>query len=276
MSNNENRGGQFLVGMVILFIILAALREAQGLAVILILAGLAYLASRFSANNGQESWGRWLSQLSDTFSSTNGEDYADEPEPARQAAAEPVYKHALEAVRRAGLNPDDVQVLVVDIGTMAFKGDQDPVVYRTWEIPDDVDYIQPFVQLRLPTRATGRIRFEVIDNEGETMFVHEDMHQLVRGRNLVTPAARLPVHDAQAMDGQWTLKVSADGVTIAEHRFTWEEATSTTIRRHISEDGEISNEMRAALAENRLGKMSLEELLSFQEDDEPQQQQRRK
>ena len=84
-----------------------SLREAQGLAVILILAGLAFLASRFSANNGQESWGRWLSQLSDTFSgSTNGEDYADEPEPARQAAAEPVYKHALEAVRRAGLNPD--------------------------------------------------------------------------------------------------------------------------------------------------------------------------
>jgi hypothetical protein len=68
--------------------------------------------------------------------------------------------------------------------------------------------------------------------------------------------------------------VSADGVLLAAHRFEWEEATSTAIRRHLGEDGEISSEMRAVLAESRLETISLDELLAPQ-DEEPREQQRR-
>jgi len=193
----------------------------------------------------------------------------------RQTGAEKVYAHALRAVELAGINPDTAQVLPVDLGVMVFQGDNDPVVYRTQPIPDDADYIQPFVQLRLPTRAVGRIKFEIIDSDGQIIFIHEDVTSLERGRNLVTPSARLPIHDAHAMLGNWQIRITADGMPLAVHKFMWQETNTRAIRRHITADGELSNELRASLAENRLGKMSLDELLSFQDgDEEPQPQSR--
>jgi hypothetical protein len=158
-------------------------------------------------------------------------------------------------------------VLPVDIGVMAFSSSDDPVIYRTASVPDDIDYVQPYVQLRLPTRAVGRIRFELIDSDGQVLFIHEDRYELKAGMNLITPSARLPIHDAHAMTGDWRLHVSADGVPIADHHFAWEESASRLIRRHLSEDGEISNEIRAMMAENRLEQMSLDDLLSDQQDD---------
>jgi hypothetical protein len=56
-------------------------------------------------------------------------------ETGRQSGAEKVYAHALRAVERAGLDPNEVRVLPVDIGVMAFRGDLDPMVYRTHEVP---------------------------------------------------------------------------------------------------------------------------------------------
>jgi hypothetical protein len=166
-------------------------------------------------------------------------------------------------------------VLATDIGVMAFKSDQDPVVYRTRDVPDDIDYLQPYVQLRLPTKAVGRIRFEILDAQGDRVFVHEEYHQLERGRNLITPAARMPIHDALSMDGPWELRVSADGTLLAVHEFGWDESATKVVRRHLSEDGEINSELRAALAENRLQDMSLDELLAFQDAEESQAEQRR-
>jgi hypothetical protein len=154
---------------------------------------------------------------------------------------------------------------------MAFSADQDPTISRTKPVLDDVDYIQPFVQLRLPTRAVGRVRFEILDSDGQTLFIHEDHHQLQRGRNLVTPSARLPIHDAHNMNDAWQLRVSADGVLLAVHQFGWQESTTKAIRRHLREDGELSNEVRAMLAESRLQKMSLDELLSDQQIEEQSQ-----
>ena len=59
---------------------------------------------------------------------------------------------------------------------------------------------------------------------------------------------------------------------LAEHRFEFSEATNSAIRRHIGEDGEINTELRAVMAESRLPKMSLDDLLAYQDDDEQQQQ----
>ncbi len=189
-----------------------------------------------------------------------------------------VYAHALDATRRAGLDPTETHVLPIDIGVMAFSSDQEPIIYRTRPVLDDIDYLQPFVQLRLPTRARGRIRFEIIDSDGQTLFVHEEDHEFERGRNLITPAARLPIHDAHAIHDGWELRVSADGVLIADHHFEWEESTTKVIRRHLKEDGELSHEVRAMMAENRLQRMSLDELLEPQrpEDSESERQQSRR
>ncbi|MCC6804535.1 MAG: hypothetical protein IT319_16745, partial [Anaerolineae bacterium] len=51
--------------------------------------------------------------------------------------------------------------------------------------------------------------------------------------------------------------------------FAWQESASKAIRRHLTEDGELSGEIRAMMAENRLQRMSLDDLLEEQEAAEP-------
>ena len=255
--NRDRRFGEIMLGLFLLIGGIAAIGGDSALTLILIVAGLYLLARRFDQAAQTELNSR---------RSAREDDYAfEEPLPA-QPRADQVYAHALDAVRRAGLDPAETHVLPTDIGVMAFSGDQEPTIYRTRPVPDDVDYIQPFVQLRLPTRAHGRIRFEIVDSDNQVLFVHEEDHDFQRGRNLITPAARLPIHDAHAMQKGWQLRISADGMVIAEHDFQWQESTSRAIRRHISEDGEINNEVRAMMAENRLQKLSLDELLAEQEE----------
>ncbi|HSS97304.1 MAG TPA: hypothetical protein VLK33_09750, partial [Terriglobales bacterium] len=73
----------------------------------------------------------------------------------------------------------------------------------------------------------------------------------------------------------WKLRISADGMPLATHTFDWQESDVKRVRRHITEDGEISNELRTALAESRLQKLSLDELLGYEDGDEQAQQGRR-
>jgi hypothetical protein len=269
MTNTQpQRKWQILGGIFLLLFGLSALPGEAGMGLILMALGGWLLWKQLNSNVGMSAA---IPQHYDDSDYDVDEDYTP-----RQTGTEKVYAHALRAVEQAGLDPDTAQVLPVDLGVMVFQGDNDPVVFRSQAIPDDADYIQPFVQLRLPTRAVGRIKFEIIDSDGQVIFIHEDVTNLERGRNLVTPSARLPIHDAHAMLGSWQVRISADGMPLAVHKFMWQETNTRAIRRHITADGELSNELRASLAENRLGKMSLDELLSFQDgDEEPQRQQRR-
>ena len=272
--NFRNNRNTILLAFILLMLAGVALLESSAL-VVLILLGLLFLVRQFDNNqlNSSTDSSADYDTSGDYYYGEDEYDYdAYEAPQARQAQSEPVYRHALEAVERAGLNPDSVQVLAVDVGVMALKDNGEPSVFRTWTLPDDVDYIQPFVQLRLPSKANGRIKFEVVDSTGKVVFVHEDNHKLERGRNFVTPAARLPIHDGHNLDGHWGLRISADGVLLADHRFEFSEATNNAIRRHIGEDGEINTELRAVMAESRLPKMSLDDLLSYQDDEDQQQQ----
>lgn len=245
-----------------------------GLGILLVILGLYSLGGDFSAAMIFGGLGLYL--LYRQFDNSRANIEAERQsissyEVEAQPRADQVYAHALDAVREAGLDPTNTHVLPIDIGVMAFSADQDPTIFRTKPVFDDVDYVQPFVQLRLPTNAVGRVRFEIMDSDGQVLFIHEEYHQLQKGRNLVTPAARLPIHDAHNMHGDWQLRVSADGVLLAVHHFGWQESTTKAIRRHLREDGELSNEVRAMLAESRLQKMSLDELLADQQiDEQPQ------
>lgn len=271
--NNRNT---ILLAFILLMLAGVALLESSAL-VVLILLGLLFLVRQFDNNQldtGYDYDSNYDTDYDYYEDSTYGYeyDYDEESRINRQAHTDPVYRHALESVERAGLNPDDVQVLVVDIGVMAFKEDGEPTVFRTWSLPDDVDYVQPFVWLRLPSQATGLIRFELLDAAGDVIYVHEDDHNLQRGRNFVVPKTRLPIHEALELDGTWGLRVSADGVTLAEHQFNFLEPSDAAIRRHIGEDGEINTELRAVMQESRLPKMSLDDLLAYQEQEDEQQQ----
>ena len=191
---------------------------------------------------------------------------------SRKPAGESVFPHALAAVREAGLNPEKLAVLPVDIGLIAFYGDDLPELHHTRSIPDDSDYIQPFVQLRVPHTAIGQVRFEILDHYGQQVFVHEDRYQLERGRNLVMPSARIPLHDEHHIAGVWELCIYADNRLIARHIFGWDSAQAPDFERHIGEDGELNSELRAILAQSRLTDISLDELLADQENPDDQQQ----
>jgi hypothetical protein len=260
--DTNRRFVEVILALFFLFVGASALGIESPLFILLAIVGIYLLFRQFDAS-------RQGSRMVEERDYT-GEEFEEQP------ARERIYRHALEAVKEAGLDPDQVRVLVTDIGVMAFKNDEDPVVYRTRDVPDDVDYIQPFVQLRLPTKAVGRIRFEIVDSYGQRLFVHEDNKQLEQGRNLVVPASRLPIHDALAIHNDWELRISADGVPLATHLFNWEETTTRIVRRHLSEDGEISSELRSTLAENRLEKMSLDDLLGYQDDESDSQQRSRR
>lgn len=185
----------------------------------------------------------------------------------RPASNETSHDHALQAVQRAGRDPYRAQVLPVDLGLLAFRGDDEPVIHRTYPVADDSDYVQPFVQLRVPEAVVGSVRFELLDEYGELAFVHEEEYALQRGRNLVIPSTRMPVHDERLTVGRWEMRVLAGGMVLASHLFSWENSDDDEFRRHLGEDGEISSSMRAVLAENRLGDMSLDDLLSDQDED---------
>jgi hypothetical protein len=262
--NTRNFGGREIAVIGLLLFIFLSIASSELIPVLFIAAALYALARMYDSqrNSSSDSASRIPRRT------PISRERPPEVIPSRSASAETVYRHALDSVKAAGLNPDEVRVLPVDIGVVVFRGDEVPAPYRTHPVPDDADYIQPFVQLRLPQRAIGKIRFEIIDADGQVLFVHEDNHQLQRGRNLITPAARLPIHDAHAMHSAWEMRVSADGTTLAVHQFDWEEDSAQVIRRHLSEDGEISNELRSMLAENRLQKMSLDDLLADQSLDE--------
>lgn len=260
---------RFIEIMFGLGLVLAALSSGDmGATIVLFILGVYLLSRQFNPRGEATMPGKRRE-----FAFDEGE-LEDVIEP--QPRPEQVYAHALDAVRRAGREPNETTVLPIDVGVMAFSGDSDPVIFRTRPVLDDVDYVQPFVQLRLPTRAKGRIRFEIADSDGQVLFIHEEDHEFEKGRNLVVPAARLRVLDAHAMHGDWGLRVLADGVLIADHHFGWQESTTKVIRRHLTEDGELSGELRAMVAESKLDKMSLDELLEAQEEPETKAQQGRR
>lgn len=271
----NRRYAQVMIGLFLLAVGLNSLTSGEPAGVIMGLVGFYLLARQFEQRNDANNRRGRSSRRAES------RDYERQTAPRREERSKPttdrVYSHALEAVQRAGHDPSTMQLLPVDIGVFSYGlGADTPRLYRTQRLPKDIDYIQPFIELRVPRHARGSITFEVIDDMGETVFLRTETHELQRGRNLVVPARRLPVHDALDMDeGRWRLRVSADGVFLAEHDFGWREpAEAIVAAEHIAEDGELSNELRAAMAENRLEQLSLDELLAFQDDSaEPQRKQ---
>lgn len=181
--------------------------------------------------------------------------------------------HAVQAVEAAGHAPEDLALLPVDIGFIAHKNGERPVVHREAPIPDTVDFIQPYVELYLERAAAGTLRFEIVDSAGEVQYVREERRQLKAGRTPVIPATRMPVGDFLYTDADWALRVYAANTLIAEHRFGWIDPDSgTALREHLAEDGELSADLAMLVEDVRLQPMSLDELLSVDETPPAQQQ----
>ncbi len=188
-----------------------------------------------------------------------------------ELGSDEAYEHALAAARLAGLELTRTAVIPVDVGLIVDLPGEERAIHRTTPIENDALFVQPFVQLNMPTRAVGRIRYEIIDSDGQALFIHEDHQALERGVNLLMPPARLRAHSGMARYGGWRLVVSADGVPLLDHQFGWEEDSRARLRRHLHEDGELTPEARNLLQDEIGGPgMSLDDLLGAQDSDAAQ------
>lgn len=270
--NRGSMGGRFwqiLLGFFLLLLGLSSIGGDQTVTLFLGLLGFYLISRQFSSstNGDARSRDRRSSRTLADRGLIPSEDIDIHVE--RQSISDPdMLPHAVTAARLAGIEPTNALVAPLDIGLMSFGEDGEPIIHRTTAIDQDSVAIQPYLHLRLARRAEGRIRFEIVDALGKLVFVHEDRYPLDTGVNLISPRARLPITHASAFNGDWKLRVYADDVPIALHHFGWFEDTSKAIRRHLDEDGEISAELRALMAENRLGKLSLDELLGEQIEDQ--------
>lgn len=182
------------------------------------------------------------------------------------------HDHALDAAVLAGIDPQKASVLPIDIGVIAYHGDE-TIVHRTWRVNTRADALQPFVNLHVKQPARGRLRFEIRDDVGQMMFFYERDYSLSAGENLIMPPARMPIDHTAPRTGVWTLRVLGDNLPLAEHRFEWRTGEKDKLDA-VGADGEISDEMRTMLARTRLERMSLDELLGDQDDDNAGRQRR--
>ena len=274
--NNQPNGG----GWIFLLIFLALMMLSSNTMALLglIIMALAVLTIMRNMSNNASNFNETLRRYADAGSRRDSYDEAlryDEDEEDswddlihETEERDHVYRHALQAVSAAGQDPNEVSVLVTDIGVMAARPGEPMAVYRTWAIPDDAIYAHPFVQVRVPIKASGRLRFELLDGRGQVVFVDEGMYNLQEGKNFVSPPTRLPLDGARTLNGKWSLRVSADGIPLALHRFEFQEVARSKVRRHMGEDGEIHADLHRPLEDVGRRKISLDELLADQDDDE--------
>lgn len=269
MNDNGNEGLRALWFIVAFLLALAVFSNLSTffLLMMLVLAGL-WVARNVNVNELRQNFDVFNTNTADRTRYDDEDFFDDDEEEEPVVRREPVYRHALTAVENAGLDPDTVKVLAVDLGVIAFREDGNATVYRTWTVPEDARSIQPFVTLRLPTAATGRIRFEILDAAGKSVFVSETDHRLEPGRNFINPPARLALRNHPDLSGRWQLRISADNVLLAVHRFEFAEPATAKIRQHLGEDGEIRTDSRLLLDETATPRMSLDELLAYQEEEE--------
>jgi hypothetical protein len=176
-----------------------------------------------------------------------------------------MYPGARQAAARAGLDFTRARAYPLDVGVMAFEGQDAPIIHRSSAVPTDSDYLQPYIELHVPIPAEGIIRFEIRDGDGELIFAHSVQAALRAGANLITPAARLPVHDAHAFENGWELSVIAGEVLIARHTIAWRDhRTNALIRQHMGDDGEVSPELKTLLSDSQLTPLSLDDLTADQ------------
>lgn len=194
-----------------------------------------------------------------------------------QRAARPEgYTHASEAARRAGLS-ENAGLSLSDVGLIVYGAESRPVVYRESAIPDTVDYVQPFAELKAARAAKGRLAFELVDPAGEVVYLREEDQQLRAGKTSVIPRTRLPIGDHLDLSQGWTLRIYANNVLIADHPFGWYNPTdrTETLREVMSNDGELTADLSALMDDIQAQPMSLDDLLGGDDSTASQQQARR-
>jgi hypothetical protein len=173
---------------------------------------------------------------------------------------------ARQAMRRAGYAGGENYAEITDIGLLAYRQSDEPKLVRQSDVLLDTDFVRPFAEFWLPYRSRGMVRFELVDSEGRMRYADESEYDLERGKNVLLPGTWLPLRGKTIASGQWRLNVMAGGTLLAVHPFGWRNVGGGELKPYIGTDGEISPALQWALHAKAREAVSLDDLLSDQEE----------
>ncbi len=173
---------------------------------------------------------------------------------------------AQEAMRRAGYEGGGNYVEVTDIGLLAYRQSDEPKMIRHGDVLVDTHFLRPFIELWLPYRSRGTVRFELLDNAARMRYVDEAEYDLEPGENVLLPSTWLPLRGKTIPPGEWRLQVMAGDTLLARHPFGWQQVGGGELQPYIASDGEISPALQQALRGHARQAVSLSDLLSDQEE----------
>jgi hypothetical protein len=173
---------------------------------------------------------------------------------------------AQRAMRRAGYEGGGDYVDVTDIGLLAYRQSDEPKMIRYGDVLVDTHFLRPFIELWLPYRSRGTVRFELLDSAGRVRYVDEADYDLEPGENVLLPSTWLPLRSKATPSGEWRLQVMAGDTLLARYPFGWQQVGGGELQPYIASDGEISPALQHALRKHARQAVSLSDLLSDQEE----------
>jgi hypothetical protein len=133
-------------------------------------------------------------------------------------------REAVERAHRRGSN-FDAGLTLLDVGLITAQSNRDGMVMRrTRSVSLDDDGVRPFITLHVQPENAEQIaviRFEIIDGNGATQYVHEMRTFLRDGEMNILADHQLPLaENASLQAGDWDLRVFIDGKLLGAHLFT--------------------------------------------------------
>lgn len=188
------------------------------------------------------------------------------------AKMSPDAREAVERARRRG-SVVGAGFGLMDIGLIATATtDRGLDMRRTRSASKDDDGVRPFITLHVEPHQADRmtvVRYEMIDQNGQTTYVHEMKTYLRDGDMNILADHQLPLYGNEdtIAAGDWDLRVYVDGGLIAAHSFSVAPSVDERLgrTRHAADVPQQQAARRIATPDASEGPVSLEELLRSQD-----------
>lgn len=193
----------------------------------------------------------------------------------RTSKLSPTAKEAVNRAQGRGVmtNP---YLTMIDVGLIAsMVGEDGMSMRRTRKITKDQNGVRPFVTFQVEAQEADRkaiVRFELIDQQGKSQYIHEQEVYLRDGEFNILADHHLPLSGNDRINGMgdWDLRVQIDGQLVGIHSFTLspsyeerQQRLSGRSKQHYvtqsDSDGELSDDR-----ERNSERVTLEDLLGEQ------------
>jgi hypothetical protein len=155
--------------------------------------------------------------------------------PIRQRMS-PQAREAVERARNLGGYLSS-GLTMLDMGVIASQSSYEGMAMRrTRAVSKDDDGVRPFITLSIDPEDADRnavVRFEILDQYGEQVYVHEMKAFLRDGELSIMADHHLPLAGNSSITGtgDWDLRVFIDGNLAAVHNFTMSPSINERSRR---------------------------------------------